>query len=222
MSRTGFTVTAILRATVGLVAARPAPAAIAILGMVGAGIVIDLAVTDTELYNVAIAFLSIAGLVAQFALLDAVMRQEGLIGRDHGGSRSGSFIILSILTGSAILIGTLLLIIPGLLLAARWAVAAPMVIADRMNWRDAMAASEQQTRLDRVSLALVWALVGIPTVVAVVLAVALYPESGTPEPAPAILANLMLYFGQVIGWYASIAIYASYQRDEPSLREVFA
>lgn len=211
----------ILGAAATLIRTRPMAGAITLIALAGGGAVVDMTVTESGPYNLANLVLSICGLVAQFIVLDRLLRAEGLIDQDDG-PRGGAFVMLAIATGLGIALGLVLLIIPGLLLAARWAVALPAVIGRRVSAREAMAASAEMTREDIPALSIASAILLVPSIAAIAMSVLLYPEEGDAGLAYVLATNVTLYVGQVLGWYASVAIYALYRHSEPTLEEVFA
>jgi len=87
----------------------------------------------------------VVGIVAGYLLLDAMVRKTGL--------RSGkgedvflTFFGLSLLSGLAVLVGFVLLIIPGLFLIARWSIAQPLVVARGDGVMQAFGESWARTR----------------------------------------------------------------------------
>lgn len=211
----------VLAATATLVAARPWIGLVALILLAGAGMFIDTTITDSSQYGLANFAVSVGSLIAQFIVLDRLLRAEGLITQDDG-PRGGAYVMLAIATGIGITLGLLLLVIPGLLLSARWAVALPDVVARRVSARDALAASAEMTREDILPLALASAILLIPSIAAIAVSFFLYPEDGNAGAAYVIGTNLAVYAGQILGWSASVAIYALYRHSEPTLEEVFA
>jgi hypothetical protein len=156
-------------------------------------------------------------------LIYAVLRGEGLIDPNRRGSVVGSFIGFGIVTGLATVLGTLLLIVPGIFLAARWWIGDPLIIGEGKTMGEAMSISFERTAGAR------WAIMGMVTLCAVpfVLGMALsigYDPTTEILPAPvAALVNCLIFFGSLVGWFASIAIYALTRPAEGNvLEEVFA
>lgn len=211
----------ILAATATLIRARPWIWVLALIPLAGAGMFIDTTVTDSSQYGLANFAVSVGSLIAQFIVLDRLLRAEGLIMPDDE-PRGAAYVMAAIATGIGITLGLVLLVIPGLLLSARWAVVLPDVVARRVGAGDAMAASAEMTREDILPLALASAVLLIPSIAAIAVSFFLYPEDGNTGAAYLIGTNLAVYAGQILGWYASVAIYALYRHSEPTLEEVFA
>jgi hypothetical protein len=80
-------------------------------------------------------------------------------------ARLGSLVALSILTGVAVGLGFLLFVVPGVLLAIRWALAAPVVMLEGLGARAAMKRSRELVRGHRGAVFLVllnvWARIGL-------------------------------------------------------------
>ena len=70
----------------------------------------------------------IVSLVFQYQVTSAVLVREGLAERGARG-RFWALLGLNILSGVAILLGLLLLIVPGIYLLVRWSVSVPVLIA---------------------------------------------------------------------------------------------
>jgi Membrane domain of glycerophosphoryl diester phosphodiesterase len=69
-------------------------------------------------------------------------------------------LLLSALVSTVgIVLGTVALIVPGLILAARWALIVPLVVLERASWRDALSRSNALVRGRTGSVAAIWVLV---------------------------------------------------------------
>lgn len=125
---------------------------------------------------------------------------------------------LSLLSGLGILLGLILLIVPGLYLLVRWSAAVPALIAEEAGVTESMTLSAQavEGRFWQVfgAILVVWAPF-VPTV----LASALLDEA-QPLVASLIL-NLLLNLSLIAGWHLAVAVYAGRQ-DARRLAEVFA
>nr|WP_166174855.1 glycerophosphoryl diester phosphodiesterase membrane domain-containing protein [Altererythrobacter segetis] len=87
----------------------------------------------------------VVGIVAGYLLLDAMVRKTGL----RSGKGEDTFLTffgLSLLSGFAVLVGLILLIIPGLFLIARWSIAQPLVVARGDGVMQAFGESWERTR----------------------------------------------------------------------------
>ena len=87
----------------------------------------------------------VVSIVAGYLLLDAMLRKTGLLSRKDGDAFM-TFFGLSLLSGIAVSIGMILLIIPGLFLIARWSIAQPLVVARGDGVMQAFGESWERTR----------------------------------------------------------------------------
>jgi hypothetical protein len=140
------------------------------------------------------------------------------------GSRLLSMLWVSILMGLGVGLGLVLLIVPGILLAIRWAVAVPVVMLEGLGARAAMHRSQQLVQGHRKDvfrvLLNIWVRTGLVWLVCSFLIGAV--ASGTSHPA------LTLWFGGVLAGafvtpYAAHALNVVYYRltepDQPILPE---
>jgi hypothetical protein len=140
------------------------------------------------------------------------------------GSRLGSLLWVSILMGVGVGLGLLLLIVPGILLAIRWAVTTPVVMLEGLGARAAMWRSQELVHGHRKDvfrvLANIWLRTGLAWIACSLLIVGL--ASGTSHPV------LTAWFGAVLASalvtpYAAHALNVVYYRltepDEPILPE---
>jgi hypothetical protein len=135
-------------------------------------------------------------------------------------SRLGSMLAVSILMGIGVGVGLFLFIVPGVLLAIRWAVATPIVMLEGLGARAAMRRSQQLVGGHRKDVFVVLANIWIRTFVAWIAFSLLIGAlaSGTSHPA------LALWFGGVLAAalvtpYAAHALNVVYYRlaepDQP-------
>jgi Membrane domain of glycerophosphoryl diester phosphodiesterase len=140
------------------------------------------------------------------------------------GGRLGSLLAVSILTGLGVGLGILLLIIPGVLLAIRWAVATPIVMLEGMGARAAMRRSQELVHGHRKAifrvLLNIWFRTGLAWFAFSLLAAAFAGGSSHP--------GLTFWFGGVLAGalvtpYAAHALNVVYYRltepDQPLLPE---
>jgi hypothetical protein len=122
-------------------------AAIAVLQAVAAS-------SDSMLALIIASVLSVIGyFLVQAALVEAVSdirdgRADLSIGNtlSRGGARIGSVALASIVAGIAIVIGLVLLIIPGLVLLTWWAVIVPVIVLERVGAFDSFSRSRELVR----------------------------------------------------------------------------
>lgn len=139
-------------------------------------------------------------------------------------SRLGSMLAVSILMGIGVGLGLVLFIVPGVLLAIRWAVATPVVMLEGLGARAAMRRSQKLVGGHRKDVFVVLANIWIRTFVAWMVFSFLIGAlaSGTSHPA------LALWFGGVLAAalvtpYAAHALNVVYYRlaepDQPLIPE---
>jgi hypothetical protein len=138
--------------------------------------------------------------------------------------RIGALLAVSILSGIGVGLGLMLFIVPGVLLAIRWAVATPIAMLEGLGARAAMRRSQELVRDHRkdvfVVLANIWIRTGIAWFACTLLI--MFVASGTSHPA------LTIWFGGVLAAafvtpYAAHALNVVYYRltepDQPILPE---
>jgi hypothetical protein len=160
----------------------------------------------------------IVNLVLQYEISSALLRHYGLLERRSGGRRLWALLGLNMLSGIAILLGLVLLILPGIYLLVRWSAAVPALISEDAGITESLTRSEKavEGRFWHVfaAIALVWT-VGIGAAV---------PSMLLPEDQSLIASltlNLPLNLTLIAGWHLAVAIYAGRQGDR-RLAEVFA
>jgi hypothetical protein len=161
----------------------------------------------------------IASLAAQYYLTAGALERLGL--REPGGrNRFGAFWGLNILSGLGIALGFLFLILPGIYLSARWAVASVVLLAEDDTVSVALGESWAVTRPN------LWAIIATLLVIfvpACLLAFGISIPLYSREP---MLAQLILYVflfaAFVTSWLTAVAIYSLLRPSHEQLAEVFA
>src|SRR5258708_7496312 len=115
----------ILARTVELMRGNAPPAAIAIIGLAAVDTALD------SLPRQSFAVSGIISLVAQYALVVAALRKLGVMADGDRGARIPALFGLLLVTGLATLLGVALLIVPGVILAVRWSIIVPILLAER-------------------------------------------------------------------------------------------
>jgi hypothetical protein len=140
------------------------------------------------------------------------------------GSRLGPLLWASILMGFGVGLGLLLLIVPGILFAIRWAVATPIVMLEGLGARAAMRRSQELVEGHRKDvfrvLANIWVRTGLAWVLCTVLIMGL--AAGTSHPVfTAWLGSVLA--SALVTPYAAHALNVVYYRltepDQPILPE---
>lgn len=161
-----------------------------------------------------------ASLAAQYYLTATALESSGA--REPGASsRFLGLWGMNIVSGLGILLGFVLLIVPGLYLAARWAAASPALLAGD---EPAIASLGESWRLTEKS---VWAIMGVQLVIFVPVLFAAMGfvvmfEAILPEWGLSLILYLALFGGFAVSWLASVAIYTLLRPNDVRLAEVFA
>ncbi len=161
---------------------------------------------------------SIATFALHYTLTRRAMRAGGLLAIDAPGDVGGLF-LLSLVSNLGILLGLVLLIVPGVWLYARWFAAAPILFAEETTSAEAMAASAARTRPMLGPIILAVAILYVPFAAAFVASTAL-PEEALVTTGVSLAINVGITISQVAGWYMAIAAYRAV-RPEP-VEAVFA
>jgi hypothetical protein len=95
----------------------------------------------------------VGGLLVQGALVEVVRdlhegKEPASVGAYYERTRDrlGTLIGSSVLYGLGVVVGFVLLIVPGLIAVARWSLIVPLVMIERRGWRDAFARSSELVR----------------------------------------------------------------------------
>jgi hypothetical protein len=132
-------------------------------------------------------------------------------------SRLGAMLWVSILMGIGVGLGLLLFVVPGVLLAIRWAVATPIVMLEGLSARAAMRRSQELVRGHRKAVFVVLANIWIRTLVAWVVLSFLIAgfASGTSHPALAIWLGGVVAAALVTPYAAHALNVVYYRLTEP-------
>jgi hypothetical protein len=209
-----FSAASLLRQTFGLMRGNAILVLVALATMAALGIAYDLGVGGEALYLP----LTILNLVMQYWLTVTLLDRLGL--RVAHRPRFPAFVLLGIITTLGIILGLILLIVPGIVLAVRWSAATPAVIAREDRVFDAIAYSWRETDGGFWPIFVTHLVVYAPLAVAM-LGLAAIEASGSILLPATILVELALNGSLIAGWHAGVAIYAA---TEPQLAvtEVFA
>ena len=161
----------------------------------------------------------IASLAAQYYLTASSLERLGL--REPGGrNRFGAFWGLNILSGLGILLGYLLLILPGIYLSARWVAASAALLAEDGTVNNALGESWAITKPS------LWPIIGVLLVIFVPACVigfglsflfqAWWPVDGSP------ILYVFVFSAFAVSWLAAVAIYSLLRPGVSQLSEVFA
>jgi Membrane domain of glycerophosphoryl diester phosphodiesterase len=162
----------------------------------------------------------IMSLVGQYYVTRSALNRSGLLPDGFRG-KFGSFWGMNIITGVLILLGCVLLIVPGLFLAARWFVAGPTILAEEKSAGEGMSESWELMKDSTwhvVGALLVLYAVGIGLGVVPDL---FFPSDHVPLAAQAV-SYLFIFTASVLSWLMSVGAYQLVARRNQTLAEVFA
>lgn len=192
-------------------------AAIAIVLLAAPGIVIDAGLVTGEGESAMIVLGSFLPIAMQFWLTGALLEELGC--QPSGRLRFPAFFLLGIVTSLGIVLGLVLLVVPGIVLIVRWSISAPILLGSDERAIDAIRLSWRATEGRFWPILGAFLAIYAPAFLLVAAAYAL--QYALPSPIPAvIMANILLQGCIIAGWHAAIAIY-SLVRDPTALSRIF-
>jgi hypothetical protein len=203
----------ILARTFGLFRANMPLSIFALVALSALGVFIDATFDRVTLID------SIASLAAQYFVT------RGLLAHGSNTAPPGGFgavFAVCLLSNIAILLGLLLLVVPGLVLALRWFLAVPIVMVEDDGAKTALRKSWDRTR--GISLSVLGALIALYAPLLLIAVGALFwgAEEIGISPIASFATNLAVYFGAVGGWHAAVATYELRAGSDGALQDIFA
>ncbi len=187
------------------------------IGSVGGLTVLNMLTDLGRLGNGANLLSAIVSMGLQYWLIRQMLEQRNML---DGRAGFGSFFGVNFLSGLAILLGFLLLIVPGVFLAARWSAADAALLSEGEGVSAALGKSWEMTAPH------VWPIVGTLLVVyvpAFALGMGLSISMGDAMPILISgIANLAVFTGSVVAWLMGVAVYTLLQPGTDMLADVFA
>jgi len=159
----------------------------------------------------------IASLAFQYGVTFKLLEREGLAERG-GRARFWALLGLSILSGLGVLLGLVLLVLPGLYLLVRWTVAVPVLVAERTGVTEALTRSGEEIEGRFWPVLAVCLVFWATFLLATALIVALGKQGSL---GLSLASNLVLDAGLVGYWYAAVAVYVA-GRPFTHVADVFA
>ncbi|HEX6740698.1 MAG TPA: hypothetical protein VF079_02740 [Sphingomicrobium sp.] len=212
---TRFEVGTLLQDTVALMRWNRWRIAVALAILAGIGILADLAGADVNVGNL---LYNIAALFFELWLTVSLLKDSG--NRAVGAGGFGALFAVSLIGQLCIVLGLILLVIPGVILLVRWSLGVPIVLSERVSAIEALRESWRATE------GRFWPVFAVLLIVYLPLGVlAMGTAAITAESAPtvsAIALNLSLSVMLVTGWHAAVAMFLAAQVKPQSLEEVFA
>ncbi len=167
--------------------------------------------------------LTIFGVVAQTFIVVAALN----VGQSDGAGvairpRVATVFGIALLSGLGILVGALLLVIPGLFLLVRWWVAVPVALDRNLGAAEALRESWAMTADHWLPIA--GLLVGLLAIFAIPAAI-LFMVGGVDEEqmalVPSLLLNSVIYGVTNFGTVSTVAVYRAISERAEDLRAVF-
>lgn len=109
------------------------------------------------------------GVVFAYVLLDTALRRTGLRSRE-GGQVFLPYLGLYLLSALGVIAGLILLILPGLVFAARWSIAQPLLVGRGAGVMDALGESWQRTKGNEVQILVAAFALLLPLIATIILA----------------------------------------------------
>ena len=113
---------------------------------------------------------TVVGVFVQYLVLERLLSDRIEVDNRTSGRRYGAMFGSQFIGGLGIILGCLLLVIPGLILLAGWSTSSSMVVAERQSSVEALKESWRATSGSRLTLTLVYG-------VGIVIAIALFAVS---------------------------------------------
>ena len=141
------------------------------------------------------------------------------------GARAGGvlgLLGLNILHSVGVGLACILLLLPGLYLAARWSAAGVILVAERASPTEALSESWTRTRDWGGAIAVVLCGIVLPLVAAGV-AIALWADPDATRTLGEVAGtNIAIVLPYVCAWYLGMAVYARTRATQEGLEQVFA
>lgn len=186
--------------------------------LVAAGTLADTVIVAADLTPLFTLVASIAQLVLTVVVMRRGLDAMGI--EREGGAGVGGLLLISIPLNLAVGLGLVLLVLPGLYLAARWRIAVPRLLSSDDGVMQAIGFSYSRTGPHARSLMLASLLAASP-IVGMVVPFAIAGDGAMPVPL-ALVANALLYAGIIAGWLLDLAAYRLIADPGGELVETFA
>ncbi|WP_034157953.1 hypothetical protein [Sphingomonas sp. ERG5] len=185
-----------------------------VVGLVAVNLALDLTIGDAGALPA-----GIASLVAQYVLVRTALDRRGL--RDAAGRNGiGAFWGVNLLSGLGILLGYVLLIVPGVFLTVRWSVASAALLAEDQSVSGALGESWALTRPSLwpilAALLVIFVPAGVVGIGIFVLLIELQPLLSS------LILYVLLFSAFVSSWLLSVALYSLLRPGQGHLSEIFA
>jgi len=220
MERAEFSSGEALSLTWSLICTRPQVVLLVITALAALGIGSDLLPDNAGLRLTAP--LGIVSLFAQYFVTRDRLDALDLIPDGFRANRVLALLGVGILTTLGIVAGAVLLIIPGIFLAVRWALAAPILIAEDVGVTAAIGRSWQETEGRFWTIVVVLLVVYSPILLLAVAGGVAAVIGAENSFVLTIIINVGANAVVVAGWIAMVALYALTQRGRGGVSDIFA
>jgi hypothetical protein len=161
--------------------------------------------------------------LAQYLVIEQLLADR-MAPERQGQRRYLSLFVSGVLTGLAIVLGLVFLILPGIYLAARWLGTSAFVVAEGQGATEAMTSAWQASEKSQGAHIVATIASAIPLVVALAVA-SLWAVNAEGDPqggAILIVANILTGLSSVVGWLVAAAAYRVSKPGQSELESVFA
>lgn len=205
----------ILKGTTDILSSSAGAAAIYVVVLGAIGSAIDLYEASANIVS------TVASIAGGFLLLRAMLLEAGLL-EDGAAARFGAYFGLSLLSGLGIVLGLIVLVVPGIVLIVRWLPAYAILLSEDTGVTDALSQSWDRTRSQFWPVLAAVLIVLVLGLVAAVIYAAADISSAVPYEAAMIAGNLALSLTSAVFTALGVAVYRLLSVKSDTLGEVFA
>jgi hypothetical protein len=145
----------------------------------------------------------VVGVVTAYVLFDALLRRTGLISRTEGDVFL-PYVGLSILYTLGVVAGMIAIVIPGLVIMARWMIAQPLLIGRGYGVRQALGESWERTRGSEFTILGAWFALALPLLAVVIACAILFDPA---DPIGIVITQLASSAMSVVSLAMGVAVY---------------
>ncbi len=189
----------------------------AVVAITAAFSIWELAISQATEFGVQL----VVSIYGQFVVIERLLADR--LPERHGHRRFMSIFGSGIFSGLGIGLGLLLLIFPGIFLAARWSAAVPAIIAEDCGATDSLRSSWDRTEASRVPVFLLY-LIGMAIWAGSIGLVLMFSatDAGLDSAIGVIALNFAVSLVTVLGWVLATAVYRRTTPAITGLNAVFA
>tara|TARA_B100000678_G_C18143163_1_gene475683 strand:+ start:201 stop:863 length:663 start_codon:yes stop_codon:yes gene_type:complete len=147
--------------------------------------------------------------------------QNGIEGGRRGRRGIFAYLGLTLLSGLGIVIGFVLLVLPGLILLARWSAAYGYLLGDGEGVTSALEESWDATTGHTVPVMLAFLASILLTISGITAAYFLSDEFDMITPVGSLLSNALMYGGSALSTAIGLAVFSLLARQDVAVAEVF-